>query len=53
MREALDQTNYVVAAYAVTIVGTLLLVGWSWLAMRRAERRRDKVRSDARERASR
>ena len=49
MREALDQTNYVVAAYAVTIVGTLLLVAWSWLAMRKAERRRDKVRSDTRE----
>lgn len=41
MREALDQWNYVAAAYAVTVIGTLLLVGWSWLAMRAAERRRE------------
>ena len=41
MREALDQWNFVLAAYAVTVAGTLALVGWSWLAMRLAERRRD------------
>ena len=41
MREALDQWNFVIAAYAVTLAGTLVLVGWSWLAMRQAERRRD------------
>lgn len=40
MREALDQWNYVMAAYVLTVAGTLLLVGWSWLAMRAAERRR-------------
>ena len=40
MREALDQWNFVIAAYAVTIAGTLALAGWSWLAMRAAERRR-------------
>lgn len=40
MREALDQWNYVIAAYLLTVAGTLLLVGWSWLAMRAAERRR-------------
>ena len=44
MREALDQWLFVAVAYAIGIVGTLLLVGWSWLAMRRAEARRDKVR---------
>jgi len=44
MREALDQWNFVLAAYAVGIVGTLVVVGWSWLAMRRAEARRDRIR---------
>ena len=41
MRETLDPWSFVAAAYAVGIIGTLVLVGWSWLAMRRAERRRD------------
>jgi hypothetical protein len=41
MREALDQWTFVVAAYALTIAATVALVGWSWLAMRAAERRRD------------
>jgi len=44
MREGLDQWTFVIAAYAVTVAGTLLLVGWSWLAMRAAERRKDKGR---------
>jgi hypothetical protein len=44
VREALDQWNFVIAAYAVTIAGTLALVAWSWLAMRVAERRRDEGR---------
>ena len=44
MREALDQWDFVVAAYAVTVAATLTLVAWSWLAMRVAERRRDKER---------
>jgi len=46
MREGLDQWPFVVAAYALGVVGTLLLVGWSWLAMRRAERRRDRGRGE-------
>ena len=41
MREALDQWTFVIAAYALTAVGTLALVTWSWWAMRAAERRRD------------
>ena len=41
MRETLDPWPFVIAAYAIGVVGTLVLVGWSWLAMRRAERRRD------------
>jgi len=41
MREGLDTWPFVVAAYALAVAGTLALVAWSWLAMRRAERRRD------------
>ena len=41
MREALDPWWFVNAAYALTIGATLALAGWSWLAMRAAERRRD------------
>ena len=41
MRETLDPWPFVIAAYAIGIMGTLLLIGWSWSAMRRAERRRD------------
>jgi hypothetical protein len=44
MREGLDQWQFVLAAYAVTVLGTLALALWSWLAMRAAERRRDKGR---------
>jgi len=44
MREALDQWDFVVLAYAVGVAAALLLAGWSWLAMRRAERRRDESR---------
>ena len=41
MREALDPWFFVHAAYGLTIAATLALVGWSWLAMRAAERRRE------------
>jgi len=44
MREALDQWDFVIAAYAVGLVGTIAMIVWSWLAMRRAEKRRDEVR---------
>lgn len=44
MREGLDQHLFVLAAYAVGIAVTLALVAWSWLEMRTAEKRRDKVR---------
>ena len=43
-REALNQWNFVIAAYAVGVGATLALVIWSWIAMRRAERRRDRSR---------
>ncbi len=44
MREALDHWNFVLAAYVIGVGGTLVMVAWSWLAMRKAEARRDKVR---------
>ena len=44
MSEALHQWDFVVAAYAIGVVGTLLLIGWTVAAMRGAERRRDKAR---------
>jgi nitrate reductase gamma subunit len=44
IREALNEWSFVVAAYAVGVAGTLALVAWSWLAMRRAEARRERSR---------
>lgn len=44
MREGLDSAMFVDAAYALAVIGTLALVAWAWLAMRRAEARRDEVR---------
>ena len=45
MREGLAQWDFVIAAYAIGIAGTLAMVAWAWAAMRRAERRRDEARS--------
>ena len=44
MREALDQMSFVYAAYALGIGATLALVAWSWIAMKRAEARRERAR---------
>ena len=44
MKEALDPWTFVLAAYALGVIGTLVLVAWSWVQMRRAERRRDASR---------
>ncbi|MBW8754320.1 MAG: hypothetical protein JF595_09225 [Sphingomonadales bacterium] len=44
MREALDPWTFVYAAYAIGVGGTALLVGWSLLSMRGAERRRERSR---------
>jgi nitrate reductase gamma subunit len=44
MREGLDHWNFVYAAYVLGVLGTLVLTGWSWLAMRRAEARRERSR---------
>ncbi|WJY18591.1 hypothetical protein QQS45_13420 [Alteriqipengyuania flavescens] len=40
MREALDQGDFVLAAYVLTIVAAMALAVWSWAWMRRAERRK-------------
>ena len=44
MREALDEWAFVIAAYVIGIAGTLLMTGWSWFSMRRAEKRRERSR---------
>lgn len=44
MREGLDHWPFIMASYALGIGATLALVAQSWLAMHRAERRRDKSR---------
>jgi len=44
MREGLDQWDFVVAAYAVGLIGLAVLVAWAWWDMRRAEARRDEVK---------
>lgn len=44
MREGLDHWQFVIAAYVIGVLGTLLMAGWALLAMRRAERRRDEAR---------
>jgi len=44
MSEALNQWDFVVAAYLVGVGGTLAMVAWSWIAMKRAEARRDEVK---------
>jgi len=36
MREALDQWDFVIAAYAVGLCGTIAMVAWAWWDMRRA-----------------
>jgi hypothetical protein len=40
----MNRWAFVIAAYAVALVGTLLLVGWSYAAMRRAEREAEALR---------
>ncbi|MBU6267113.1 MAG: hypothetical protein KGN34_06200 [Sphingomonadales bacterium] len=44
MTETLNPWPFVEAAYALGIAGTVVLTAWSWIAMRRAEKRRDEVR---------
>lgn len=44
MSEGLNHWTFVIASYAIGVGGTVLLVSWSWLEMRRAEARRDRSR---------
>lgn len=44
MKEALAQWDFVLAAYALGVGGTLATVAWSWLAMRAAEDKRERSR---------
>lgn len=44
MREVVDEWAFVTAAYAIGVGGTLAMIVWSWIAMRRAERRRERSR---------
>jgi hypothetical protein len=39
-----SQWPFIAGAYAVALVGTLGLTGWSWAAMRRAERAADALK---------
>jgi heme exporter protein D len=44
MYEGLNHWPFVAASYALTVLGTALLIGVSLLAMRKAEARRDRAR---------
>lgn len=44
MSEGLNHWIFVIASYVIGIGGTAVLTGWSWIAMRRAEARRDRSR---------
>jgi heme exporter protein D len=44
MTENLNHWTFVSAAYALTIAGTAVLIVHSWVAMRRAEMRRERSR---------
>ena len=35
---------FVIAAYALTLGGTALLLGWAWRSMRNAERQADSLK---------
>jgi heme exporter protein D len=44
MVENLDHWGFVIASYAITVIGTAVLVASSMLAMHRAEARKDRSR---------
>lgn len=44
MREAMDPWTFVIASYAIGVGSTAILIAWSLLTMKRAERRRDDTR---------
>ena len=49
MHEGLNHWTFVLVSYAIGIGGTAALVLHSWLAMRRAEARRENIRELGRE----
>jgi hypothetical protein len=44
MRETLDPWIFVYAAYAIGLGGTALMIVWTLMSMRKAERRRERSR---------
>ena len=44
MTASLDHMPFILGAYAVTVISTMVLVGQSWIAMRKAEARRDRAK---------
>ena len=44
MRESLDHWPYVIGAYGVGVGAIVMLIVFSWIAMKRAEKRRDEVK---------
>ena len=40
----MNQWAFVIAAYAVGILGTLAMIVWAWADMKRAEKRREESR---------
>ncbi len=44
MREAMDPWTFVIAAYAIGVGGSAMMVAWSLITMKRAEKRRDEAR---------
>ncbi len=52
VREALNQWNFVIAAYVVGVGGTVAMIAWSWVAMKRTEAKRDAVKQRGRNKGS-
>lgn len=46
MYEGLNHWGFVIPSYAITLIGTGLLIFQSWRAMQRAEARRDETRRE-------
>jgi hypothetical protein len=44
MHEHLNEWSFVYSAYLVGVIASLVLAGWSWLSLRRAETRRERSR---------
>jgi hypothetical protein len=42
----MNHWTFIIAAYVVTLVGTLSVTAWSYAEMRRAEKRADALRDD-------